>query len=567
MTFRSRLLVAFLVAVLVPMIALALFVRREMTNRITTQYERRVDTQIAVIEDDLAQARGEIATSIAALRETIVDDNRFRRAAVEGAQSERVYLLDYATGAMELAGLSMLQIHDAEGRIISSGHFRNEYDRLEPQLPRLLASTPDGTAVVQARAPDASFLALAGVDSFSLGGRRFMIVAGHRIERRFLRRLERENELTVELVYPGGVVAGSDSAATGAIARELSVPFVGAKREKIGVARFRVSHDVAGLHDLRRNVDRWFLVAVAATAFLAVVLVGWLASRISRPLVELAEKTSRIDLDRLNVDFDTSRNDEIGALSRLMDAMTQRLRSGAVRIKEAERRATLGEMARQVNHDIKNGLTPIRNVFRHLSQLGVEAPEQLPSVLAQRQGTMESSISYLENLASNYARLLPRSQRKPCDVGVIAAQVIGDLRGTGNADLVAERRGEAVVLGDPVSLRRVIENLVVNAIDSLGSARGRVTVTSGGATSNSGEQVIRIVVADTGAGMNKAERDRIFDDFYTTKETGTGLGLSIVRRLVMDIDGSIRVESEPGRGSRFIVDLPPAPAGADRKGA
>jgi signal transduction histidine kinase len=67
---------------------------------------------------------------------------------------------------------------------------------------------------------------------------------------------------------------------------------------------------------------------------------------------------------------------------------------------------------------------------------------------------------------------------------------------------------------------------------------------------------VLITVADTGRGMNEKQRAKVFDDFYTTKENGTGLGLSIVRRLVMDLDGSVAVTSEPGKGSRFVIDLP-----------
>jgi signal transduction histidine kinase len=79
----------------------------------------------------------------------------------------------------------------------------------------------------------------------------------------------------------------------------------------------------------------------------------------------------------------------------------------------------------------------------------------------------------------------------------------------------------------------------------------------GGAHPGEGEAgCVRITVSDTGVGMREDEVARIFDDFYTTKPHGTGLGLSIVRRLVMDLGGSIRVESEKGNGSRFIVELP-----------
>jgi two-component system nitrogen regulation sensor histidine kinase NtrY len=236
--------------------------------------------------------------------------------------------------------------------------------------------------------------------------------------------------------------------------------------------------------------------------------------------------------------------------------MTERLRQGAIRIKDAERRATVGELARQVNHDIKNGLTPIRNVFRHLAQLVRDEPERLAEVFGERRSTLESSISYLEELASNYARLYPRSEHRPCDVNEIVLRVVSDLGGAEHAALGTDLADGAVVLGDPVSLRRVLENLVGNAIDSLGGRPGKVAVSTARAVDGSGAARVRITVSDSGEGMSGEMRARIFDDFYTTKKNGTGLGLSIVRRLVMDLGGTIDVESEEGGGSRFTVDLP-----------
>jgi len=100
-------------------------------------------------------------------------------------------------------------------------------------------------------------------------------------------------------------------------------------------------------------------------------------------------------------------------------------------------------------------------------------------------------------------------------------------------------------------LRRVIENLLSNAADSLEGKNGTVTVTT-----ERGNGMVRIAVSDTGRGMSKAELDRAFDDFYTTKSGGTGLGLSIVRRLVLDSNGSLNVETELGQGSTFIVEIP-----------
>jgi signal transduction histidine kinase len=106
-------------------------------------------------------------------------------------------------------------------------------------------------------------------------------------------------------------------------------------------------------------------------------------------------------------------------------------------------------------------------------------------------------------------------------------------------------------------LRRILENLVGNAVDSLGGrSAGTVTVTTEAAGGEGAPAGVRIIVADTGSGMTRKELDQAFDDFYSTKPHGTGLGLSIVRRLILDLNGTLRVETEPGTGTRFVVDLP-----------
>ena len=582
MSFRARLLVAFLIVVLVPLLAFAVGIRHEMDARLTAQYQQRVGALAQVIQEDLSQENASIADRLRALTTAAADDNRFRLAALEAPGSDRFYLLDYAGHAMRLAGLSMLQIQDSAGRIISSGHFRQEYDRLEPELPRLLGATEHGMAIVRARAPDGPFLALARVDSFRIGGHRFTAVGGVELRRPFLTKLARGQELAVTLVTPTGVLssdtllerdssrwmspAGDGKVATtrstsGFVVAELAVPYVdgrGGARGTIVPARLVVTHPLSPLRAIRRSIDVWFLAAVGLTGIVALLLGGWLSARVSRPLTALADKTSHVDLDHLDVDFASDREDEIGALSRLLGAMTRRLQASAGRLRDAERRATMGELARQVNHDIKNGLTPIRNVVRHLSQVARERPEQLPSVFTERQGTLESSIAYLDSLARNYARLSPQPGARPCDANAVVQQVVRNAQTTPATELrVRLTEPLPPLLGDDVVVRRILENLVGNAIDSLDSRPGTVTISTEAMQDGDPRQArVRITVADTGRGMTEQQLNRAFDDFYTTKQGGTGLGLSVVRRLVLDLNGSLRVDTAPGEGTRFMIELP-----------
>jgi signal transduction histidine kinase len=570
MTFRNRLLVTFLFSVLLPVIVLSFFIRGEMLTRFAQQYDERIESLITIIEEDVTQQSAGISRALTTITNSLADDNRFRRAVVDGDRDEREYLLDYASRAMNLTGLSMLQIQDKSGRIISSGHFRNEYDRLERSLPGALGSEDNGIALMEIRSPDGEFPALVRVDSISLGGRRFTIIAGLRVEDRFLDRLARESSMIVELEYPGGFLssgtletaelAGSDRSDAGpgpaAVVRDLVVPFLDSKTGRLTEASFRVIHPRTELALLMADIDRWFLIVVVATAVLSILLITWLSSRISRPLTDLAEKTSRIDLDRLNVNFSSNRKDEIGSLSRLLGSMTDRLRASAQKLRNAERVATRGELARQVNHDIKNGLTPIRNIFRHLSDVSSDDPGSLSHVFGERSATLDSSITYLEELASNYARMSPRAENIPCDVNSIVKRVVTDFRAEDRARIKLRTGPDRVVKGDPVSLRRILENLVSNALDSLNSGKGEVVVSTEFLPSQDHEERIRIIVADDGRGMTAEQQAHAFDDFYTTKKDGTGLGLSIVRRLVMDLNGSVNLESEEGRGSRFFIDLP-----------
>jgi signal transduction histidine kinase len=554
-SFRARLLVAFGVAVLVPLLVFAAGVRREMDRRLTAEYHARVDAAVGVVRSQLDRESADIAARLSALADALPQDNRLRLAVQGGSDpAARRYLLDLAGDAMRLSGLSFLEIQDSAGRVLSSGHFRNAFDRVEPALPRAL-ETESAPLLVRARTATGTLLALTRIDSTRVAGQRLTVSGGTAADA-FVGRLPRGRDLDVALVLRADTTA---RAAEGAAVGAVVVPYLDlvSGASALDTARLVVTGSPATLESLRKSVTSWSLLAAAATAGLALLLAAWLAARVNRPLAELAEKTAAINLDRLDQDFATTRTDEIGALSRLMGAMTDRLRLGAARLRDAERRVAMGDLARQVNHDIKNGLAPIRHVLRHLDEVARNDPTALAWVLEERKGTLDSSLAYLDTLARNYAGLSPAMNRVPCDVNAVVQEVA---RGGAVKTVLAADLPHAAA--DRLVLRRILENLVGNATDSItGRANGSVTVTTAPAARD-GSRLVRITVADTGPGMTREELDKAFDDFFTTKEGGTGLGLSIVRRLVVDLGGSIRMETEPGSGTRAIVDLPVAGAAA-----
>ena len=563
MSFRTRLFVAFSVAVLIPLGVLGFGVRREMERRLTGQYQRRVSVAIQAVQEDLAGEGESISGRLAALAAELEQDNRFRLATTRTDAADRRYLLDYAGGAMRLAGLSLLQVQDSSGRIISSGHFRNEYDRMEPTLPHLLETASGSPVLVRARTAEGSLVALARMDSLRVGSARFIIVGGVEAEHRLLGHLVRDPELSASLLYPGQISRDTSSRKTVGALPLLYLDLMPGAVSRADTARLVLTQWPGTLVSLRRSIDAWFLIALAVTVGLALLGAGWLAARISRPLLQLSSKTAAIDLDRLDQDFSSERDDEIGALSRLLGAMMERLRLGTARLREAERRVAMGDLARQVNHDVKNGLVPIRNVLRHLAREAEQGPESLAAVFAERRATLDSSVEYLETLARNYARLSPATSRERCDVNAVVGEVAQAIHSSVAPVRTALDPSLPHVLSDRLVLRRILENLVGNALDSLAARPGGGVVVSTEAFIQDGAQAqVRVVVADTGAGMTRAELDRAFEDFYTTKEGGTGLGLSIVRRLVLDLGGILRVDTEPGAGTRVTIELPAMSNGA-----
>jgi signal transduction histidine kinase len=615
MTFRARLLLGCVALALAPLALFGLRARREVVERLEAQYRDRVAALADVIQADLARESAAVGARLDRVAEAMAADNRLRLALMDAELADRAYVLDYAGRAMQLVGLDVLRIQDAEGRVLSSGHFRNEYDVVDAALPAALAR--GGQVLAPVRTASGAVPALVQARELRLGGRTLTLVGGTAVDAAFLDRLARGTGLGVRLDAPAmagasGPAAGAASepegddvapehraaaaarggaagepAARGVVpgeyAREVPVRFAGAGPDT--VARFVVHASLAPLEALRREMERWLLAASIAAAGLALLLALFVSARLSRPLAELARRAARVDLDRAEAAFATRRRDEIGALARVLDEMVGRLRANAARLREAERRATIGEIARQVNHDIRNGLVPIRNVVSHLADLAREQPAELPRVFLERQRTLDTSIEYLHALAANYARLSPRLEHRPCDVNAVVRAVANDAvragaaaRASGDGAVRVSGAGEegggggvhegAVVVtdlapglppvhADPVALRRILENLVVNALESLEGGAGRVLIATRVERGEDGARVV-LEVADTGRGIGEEERARIFEGFYTTKAQGTGLGLSIVRRLVNDLGGRIEVESEVGKGTRFRVELPAA---------
>jgi signal transduction histidine kinase len=440
---------------------------------------------------------------------------------------------------MRLTGFAVLQVQDSSGRILSSGQFRNDYDRVAPLVPH--------AAVLDARSPSAPVRALVSTAKFTVRGTSYTVTGGASFDSVRVAALSPEPAVAALLVTTGAPAPdGAISAVT-----LLHVDETGTGGGDS--ARIILLPDAGPTRALKAGVVRWLLVTLGLTLLVAISIAALLGRLISQPIVALSERTAQLDLDRLDQRFASGRDDELGALERTLDALATRLRTSVARLREAERAAVTGDLARQVNHDIKNGLAPIRNVLRHLAQTAEREPGALAGVFAERLGTLESSVEYLDALARNYARLSPALSRGPTDPRPILLDVARGV--TAVAVTVNVPDALPPVRADAVVLQRILDNLVSNAVDALEGRPGTVTI-GAEAAGDGAERRVRITVVDTGRGMTREELKLAFDDFHTTKPSGTGLGLSVVRRLLTDVGGSMKVDTAPGQGTTFTIEIP-----------
>jgi two-component system nitrogen regulation sensor histidine kinase NtrY len=302
--------------------------------------------------------------------------------------------------------------------------------------------------------------------------------------------------------------------------------------------------------------------AVALAAAVTVVLLfGLVASRVAdhlsrnlgRPLRELVTWAERIGRGEPLPDGPPRRGaPEFEVLRTQMRTMARELELGRARALEAERAAAFRETARQVAHELKNPLTPIRFAVDRLRRSAPEDLRESVEVLA-----VESER--LERIARAFAQFgrLPEGPRAPVDVGELVRYTA---RATVPADMpltVNVADDVPMVSGHLDALARAVSNVLINAVEACASTgpEGRVTVRVGG-TKHRGRDAVEVMVADSGCGIPADRISRIWDPYVTSKPGGTGLGLAIVRQTIAAHNGEVAAESAPGGGTTIRLVLP-----------
>ena len=292
-------------------------------------------------------------------------------------------------------------------------------------------------------------------------------------------------------------------------------------------------------------------VAIAG-ALLVMIVVGYLVGRsFITPILSLTRATHAVADGKLDTRVEARTGDELADLGRSFNTMANRLVELQEDVKRQERSAMFGRVAAGLVHDLLHPVQNVGNNTRLLLRpdLDAESRAECGHIIDREMATIKRFLDDLHSIVK------PKPiERFAMDVNAAAKDVFDSMRSEGDrAGVAVESRYAAAPLmidGDRFAIGRVFRNLLTNAIQATAPG-GRVTIQ----TARTGDRV-EVTVADTGTGIPADRLSAIFDEFVTTKRRGLGLGLAITKRIVEQLDGTIAVESEVGRGTSFTLRFP-----------
>ena len=369
-------------------------------------------------------------------------------------------------------------------------------------------------------------------------------------------------EITVVRVLPviGTIPAMEKIAETGARAVRAAgeAPLSRAQQQVLAEHQRALNEGLLGARQMEYLTTRQAPRVAAGVALLASLLFALVASRVaghlsrnlSRPLSELVGWTAMIERGEPLPDVPPRKGaPEFVVLRNRMREMSMELRLGRVRALEAERATALRESARQVAHELKNPLTPIRFAIARLRR---DAPDDLRETI----DVLEAESKRLEEMARSFAQFgrLPEGPRAPVDLGELARSVARSAVPSERPLSVDVADDVPMVDGHVEALGRALTNVLLNAIEA--SPPDAPIALHVQRTKRDGRSMVEVAVHDEGAGMSASRLERIWEPYVTHKAGGTGLGLAIVRQTLLAHDGAVEVESVPGQGTTMRLLLP-----------
>jgi len=376
-----------------------------------------------------------------------------------------------------------------------------------------------------------------------------------------------------EQVFANGLLAPRmHPAAYTALVHDLRSFFV--QEERIGEARFRTAYRplvsdrgavlgylavpyFARQDEVEEQRAAGYVAVVnllVVLLLLSIVAAALIATWTTRPLVLLRRGLERIQLGARNEPILYNGQDELGELVRVYNRKVEELRASAEKLARSERESAWREMARQVAHEIKNPLTPMKLRIQLFQRSWDPAAPDAKEKLDKLSTGLVEQIDALSGVASAFSQFaqMPEARPEPLDLRAVARAAVDVFHATPGIDIVLHDGPELPVHADREHLLRVFNNLLKNAVQAIPEDRdGRIEVR----LRHEGDRAIA-EVQDNGSGIPGHLRDRIFTPSFTTKGSGMGLGLAMVKRMVEQAGGTVRFDSREDEGTTFVVALP-----------
>lgn len=303
----------------------------------------------------------------------------------------------------------------------------------------------------------------------------------------------------------------------------------------------------------------FFMTLLNAYVFIFLIAIGMaviMARSITGPVGQLSEKLKKIRLGKKNETIQWSIDDEVGELIRDYNSMVTKLDESVLMLAATERDTAWREMAKQVAHEIKNPLTPMKLSIQYLQNAANrDDTVDLPTMIKRVSKTLIEQIDNLTHIASEFSSYakMPQAMNEVFVINDVIASVHDLFRKREDMDIQLQVPiNDLFVFADKSQIIRVLNNIVKNAIQSIPKTRRGIVEIK--LVYN--EELITMSIHDNGTGIDDHMKDKVFYPNFTTKSSGMGLGLAICADIIQSFDGRIYFETEKGIGTTFFIELP-----------
>jgi len=583
MKFRRKLLLSFVLTIVVCISAVAVLISYFARRNFEDLSKRHSSALVLGLEHELSQRERStqlgvdaVAASQTAVRMAIA----LNRDSIDYGE-----YLNEAKNLADLHQLNFLDFLDDQGAILSSAEWPAKFG-YKASVP---ATRTEGVFFQREDLPDGPVLGICAMRKVVLGARSLFVIGGQRIDRSFVANLD----------VPGGMRAllyenlGPDSGPArvidplgralpnsplAALIEQIQInphtnsglvhwssnaeddemiyttPLWGTDHQLLGAILFADS--LSPYLALRRQIRYTSLLIAGGGILAAVIFSGWMGTRVTSPVEQLASAAQAVAAGDWSAQVQVNSKDELADLARSFNQMTRELLQQRERLIQAERVAAWRELARRLAHELKNPLFPLQLTVENLIRARQQSPQESEETFRESASTLLAEIANLKSIVSRFSEFskMPQPQFQRVQLNELvrdglrifqpqltAASIQLELKLTPLLETIA---------ADPELLHRAFSNLISNAIDAMPKGGNLIIQTLQHAAG------VCIRVSDSGPGLTPTERELLFTPYFTTKPHGTGLGLAIVQSIVTDHGGRISVESEPGAGTTFSVELP-----------